>query len=77
MLYMTNENILKSKLKKQEISEQKTKNNEIHETILSITDDKFSISKYIHDLNHSTKVTKWYPCVDTLKVFVLDKKKKL
>ena len=95
MFYMANENILKSKLKKQEIyiiknenylyyisksdknikiSEQKTENNEINETILSITDDKFSVSKYIHDLNHSTKVTKWYPCVDTLKVFALDKK---
>ena len=98
MLYMTNQNLLEAKLKKQEIyiiknenylyyisknnaelkiSEQKTENNEIQEVVLEITSCGYSVTKYIHDLNHSTKFNKWYPCSKTLQTFTLTKKEAL
>lgn len=43
------------------ISQRKKENNEIVETVINLYNDKnFSISKYIHDLNHSTKFHKTY-----------------
>ena len=59
------------------ISERKINNNEIHETTINLYDNKdYSISKYIHDLNHSTKLHKTYSTKRKcpIEIFNIDKK---
>ena len=60
------------------ISEYNTTNKNIFETELEVDYDKnqFKISKYVHDLNYSTKEHKSYPCNSEMfrKCFSLEKK---
>lgn len=56
------------------ISEKVKINDEIHEVTLKVEKDtnKYSITKYVHDLNHSTKFCKCFPTyVDSPSVFSL------
>lgn len=61
------------------ISETKQIDNKLHETVLELySERKCTVHKYIHDLNLSTKICKWYPCKDELcKAFSLEKKEAL
>lgn len=62
------------------ISERRNENNEINETVFEpkFDEKEYKILKYIHDLNRSTKVVKWYPENNSnYKYFTLDKKEAL
>lgn len=58
------------------LSQRKFLDNRIEETVIYIDKfkEKYKITKYEHDLNYSTKSTKWYPLNnDKMGMFSLDK----